>query len=54
VLDREGTALVLKKGPKAEVLATNKLDDRTDATMALAGNEIFIRGHKNLYCVAEK
>lgn len=53
VLGRDGKCLVLKKGPKLEVLATNKLDDRTDASIALAGKEIFIRGSRNLYCIAE-
>jgi len=54
VLGRAGTCLVLKKGPKLEVLATNKLDDKTDASLALAGSELFVRGHQNLYCIAEK
>jgi outer membrane protein assembly factor BamB len=52
VLSREGVCLVLKKGPKPEILATNKLDDQTDASLALAGKEIFVRGHHNLYCIA--
>jgi outer membrane protein assembly factor BamB len=52
VLSREGVCLVLKKGPKPEILATNRLDDHTDASPALAGKEIFIRGHHNLYCIA--
>jgi len=51
VLGREGTCLVLKKGPKLEIIATNKLDDKTDASLALAGNEIFLRGRANLYCI---
>ena len=54
VLGREGTCLVLKQGPKLEVLATNKLDEKTDASLALAGNELFVRGHQSLYCIAEK
>jgi outer membrane protein assembly factor BamB len=54
VLGREGTCLVLKKGPKLEILATNKLDDKTDSSPALAGNEIFIRGRKNLYCISNE
>jgi outer membrane protein assembly factor BamB len=54
VVGREGTTLVLKKGPKIEVLATNKIDDRTDASLALVGNELFLRSHKALYCIAEK
>lgn len=52
VLGRDGTCLVLKKGAKVETLATNKLDDRTDASIALAGKELFIRGLQNLYCIA--
>jgi outer membrane protein assembly factor BamB len=52
VLGREGGCVVLKKGPAPEILATNKLDDPTDASMALVGREIFIRGHHNLYCIA--
>lgn len=53
VLGREGKCLVLKNGSKVDLLATNKLDDRTDASMAVAGKELFIRGHQNLYCIAE-
>jgi outer membrane protein assembly factor BamB len=52
VLSREGICLVLKKGSKPEILATNKLDDQTDASLALVGKEIFVRGHHNLYCIA--
>jgi outer membrane protein assembly factor BamB len=54
VLARDGKCLVLKKGPTLEVLATNKLDDKTDASIALVGKDLFIRGHANLYCIAEK
>lgn len=54
VLGREGTCLVLKKGPTVEVLATNKLDDKTDASIAMVGKELFVRGHQFLYCIAEK
>ncbi len=53
VLGRDGKCLVLKKGPKLEILATNKLDDRTDASIAMAGKQLFIRGRQNLYCLAE-
>lgn len=51
VLGRDGNCLVLKKSPKLEILATNKLDDRTDASIALVGKELFIRGRENLYCI---
>jgi outer membrane protein assembly factor BamB len=52
VLSREGVCLVLKEGAKPDILASNKLDDQTDASMALAGKEVFVRGHHNLYCIA--
>ncbi len=53
VLGREGTCIVLKKGPKPEVLAKNKLDDHTDASIALVGKELFIRGGQSLYCISQ-
>ena len=54
VMGREGKCAVLKHGPQIEILATNKLDDRTDASIAILGNELLIRGKENLYCIAEK
>ncbi len=54
VLGRDGTCLVLKQGPKVEILATNKIDDKTDASPTLAGKDIFIRGRKHLYCISGK
>ena len=54
VMGREGTCLVLKQGPKLEILATNKLDDKTDASLALVGKDLFVRGRQNLYCIGEK
>lgn len=50
---REGTTVVLKHGDAFKVLATNKLDDGFDASPALAGDEIFLRGRKHLYCIAQ-
>ena len=37
-----------------EVLATNRLDDKFDASPAVAGKEMLLRGHTHLYCLAEK
>jgi outer membrane protein assembly factor BamB len=53
ILGRDGTTLVLRKGPKVEILAANKLEDRADASIAIVGKELFIRGHQHLYCIAE-
>jgi outer membrane protein assembly factor BamB len=51
VTDRDGNTMVLRHGPKLEVLATNTLDDGFDASMAVVGDEILLRGQKNLYCI---
>jgi len=53
VLSREGTCVVLKQGPKLEILATNALEEKTDASMILAGKGVFIRGQAHLYRIAE-
>jgi outer membrane protein assembly factor BamB len=46
--------VVIKHADAIEELATNVLDDRMDASPAIAGREIFLRGHQFLYCIAEK
>jgi outer membrane protein assembly factor BamB len=51
---RDGTTLVIKAGDPLEVLATNKLDDPMDASPAIAGRQLFLRGQKYLYCIEEK
>jgi outer membrane protein assembly factor BamB len=51
LVDREGTTVVLKQGDKLEVLATNRLNDPIDASPALVGKQIFLRGDKYLYCI---
>jgi outer membrane protein assembly factor BamB len=54
LVGRNGTTVVIKHGDKFEVLATNQLDERFDASPALAGRELLLRGHEHLYCIAEK
>ncbi len=51
LVDQKGTTLVLKQGDKLEVLATNRLDDHVDASPALVGKQLFLRGEKFLYCI---
>ena len=51
---RNGAAVVLKDSDKLEILATNRLDEKFDASPAVAGNELYLRGHEYLYCIAEK
>lgn len=50
---RSGTTLVIRHADTFEVLATNQLDDYTDASPAIVGDEIFLRGMKHLYCIGE-
>ncbi|MFC1693563.1 PQQ-binding-like beta-propeller repeat protein [Candidatus Latescibacterota bacterium] len=49
---RNGVILVIKHGPRFEVLAQNVLNDRFDASPAIVGQELYLRGHKYLYCIA--
>jgi outer membrane protein assembly factor BamB len=51
---QEGTTVVLKHGPRFEVLAANKLDDGFNASAALVGDAIYLRGHRYLYAIAGK
>jgi outer membrane protein assembly factor BamB len=51
---RGGATVVLKAADKLEVLATNQLDEQFDASPAVAGDELFLRGQRHLYCIAEK
>jgi outer membrane protein assembly factor BamB len=48
---RDGTTLVIRHGPKFEVLGTNSLDDGFDASPALVDNEMYLRGYKYLYSI---
>lgn len=54
IVSRDGKTLVLKAGPKFEVIATNTLDEGFEASPAIAGDEIFLRGRDHLYCIGAK
>src|SRR5262249_53340026 len=54
LVDRNGTTLVLKAGDTLRLLATNRLDDPVDASLVVAGHQLFLRSHKYLYCIEEK
>jgi hypothetical protein len=51
-LDRKGTCVVLERGPELKILAVNRLDAETDASMALVDDEVFVRSDNHLYCIA--
>jgi len=52
-VSRNGVTQVLKKSEKFELLATNTLDEKFDSSPAIVGKEIFLKGKKYLYCIAE-
>jgi outer membrane protein assembly factor BamB len=52
IVGREGTTVVIEAGPEAKVLATNVLDESTDASLALVDREIYLRGSKHLYRIS--
>jgi outer membrane protein assembly factor BamB len=52
IAGRNGATQVIKRGKSFETIAVNKLDDEFTASPAIVGNELFLRGHKRLYCIA--
>ena len=54
VVGRDGATVVLKHGPAFEVLATNTLDDGFDSSPALVDGELFLKGYRYLYSIANQ
>ncbi len=53
--DRDGSTLVISHGEKMpKALAVNHLDDTFSASAAIVGRELFLRGERHLYCIAEE
>lgn len=53
ITDRDGITLVISEPEMPRLLSANKLDDSFSASLAIVGNDIFLRGEKYLYCIAE-
>lgn len=53
VVGRDGVTLVLKDAAKFEIVSTNTLNDKFDASPVMLGKELFLRGYEYLYCVSE-
>ena len=53
IAGRGGTVNVIQHGPEFKVLAENKLDDSFNASPAVVGSELYLRGGQYLYCIAE-
>jgi len=54
VTGRSGTTVVIKDSEKLEIVATNSVKEGVDATLAAAGDQLFIRSEGHLICIAEK
>lgn len=52
ITSRDGVTIVLRAGNEFETLATNRIDEEVDASMAVIGDEIYLRGREHLYCIA--
>jgi outer membrane protein assembly factor BamB len=51
--DRNGTTVVIKDAAQFEVVASNSVGETVDATPVPVDRELFIRGVKHLFCIAE-
>lgn len=52
ISDLDGSTLIVKNSASFEPLATNVLDEGTAASLVVAGDVIYLRGHHHLYCIA--
>ena len=53
LLADDGTMKIVRPGKELEVVAENKLGESCYASPAVAGDQLFIRGEKNLYCIGK-
>lgn len=53
VTDLLGTTMVVTKGPVPKPVAINQLNEKVNASLAIAGQQIFIRTEQHLYCIAD-
>lgn len=52
ITSRDGTTVVIEDADELKIVATNRLGEGVDATPAITGREIFLRGSRHLYCFA--
>ena len=53
-VNQGGDAFVFRASPKFELLATNALGEKVIGSMAMSDGQIFIRGHKHLWCIGAR
>jgi outer membrane protein assembly factor BamB len=49
--DQRGETFVLKADPKFQLLATNRLDEGTNASIAPSNGRLFLRTYRTLWCI---
>jgi outer membrane protein assembly factor BamB len=54
IAGRNGATAVLSAGPELKVLALNRLEDGFEASPAIVGREIYLRGRRHLYALTEE
>jgi outer membrane protein assembly factor BamB len=52
ITDRYGLTLVVSHSDTPRLLASNQLDDTFNASAAIGGRDLLLRGEKYLYCLA--
>jgi outer membrane protein assembly factor BamB len=53
VIGRYGKTAVLERSKQFKIVATNTLQDRFDSSPSIAGDQLFLRGHRFLYCIGK-
>jgi len=53
-VNQGGDGIVLRAGPKFELLSINPLGELAISSIAVSDGELFIRTHKQLWCISEK
>lgn len=53
VTDLDGNTLVMTASDQPDRVSVNRLGEAVSASLAIAGDEIFVRGEQHLYCIRE-
>jgi hypothetical protein len=48
-----GYITVVKPGPELEIVAQSQIGEEVYASPAIFGNQLFIRGEENLFCIGK-
>ena len=54
ITDRSGATLVISNDKTMKILATNRLGESVNASAAIVGTDLFLRGDRHLFCISEQ